>query len=309
VKQEVKNTYWGYGLRIESDFLLPELQVVKDEGKSDIIIKRAISVPITLENATEKGVRFEASKEEFLLKIDNIARFHVKNGKEIIVQPFEASHEEDIRVFLLSSVFAALLDQRGYLVLNAACIEINGRAILFTGVSGVGKSTLAAAFRKRGYKILTDEICAIKISQKGIPIAIPAFPKLKIWEDSAEKLGEDINSLLPVRRNLKKYMIDVEEQFSKFPLPISIIYLLKSENNKEISVIEIKDSSKIDTITDNAYRFRFRKAHGEKVFHLKQCIKLAINTDMYSVSRPNKEFDLDELVLILEKEIKRLWQK
>lgn len=304
----MKHVYWAYGLRVESDFLLPELQVVKEEGKTDIIIKKGI-VPITLEDVVEKGIRFEASKDKFLLTLDKIARFYAINGNEIIVQPFEGSCEEDIRVFLLNSVFAALLHQRGYLVLHGSCIEINGKGILFIGVSGAGKSTLAAAFRKKGYKILTDEICAIKISETGIPIAIPSFPKLKIWKDAAEKLGEDINSLLPVRENLQKYMVDVEEQFSKAPLPISSIYLLKPENNKEISVTEVKDSDKIDTISDNACRFRFRKAHGEKVFYLNQCVKLARNTSLYSVLRPNKEFNLDELVLILEKEMKSLWQK
>jgi len=293
---------------VESDFVLPELQLSKVEGKVDVTIKKGIT-PTAVEDAVENGVRFQASKNKFLLKLDKIAKFYVVDGNSIIVQPFEGSYEEDIRVFLLSSVFAALLHQREYLVLHGACVEINGKGVLFTGVSGAGKSTIAAAFRKKGYKILSDEICAIKISETGIPIVIPGFPKLKIWEDVAERLGEDIDSLLPVRRNIQKYMIDVEGQFSKVPLPISIIYLLKPENNKEISVTKIKDVDKIEIITDNAYCFRFRKAHGERVFYLKQCVELARNTHIYSVIRPNKGFELDELVLTLEKELENLWRE
>lgn len=304
----MKHIYWAYGLKIESDFLLPELQIVKEGGKPDVTIKKGI-VPTALEDSIEKGVRFESSKNKFLLRIDNIAGFYVKNGNEIIVQVFEGAHEEDIRVFLLSSVFAALLHQRELLVLHGACIEINGKGILFTGVSGSGKSTLAAAFRKKDYKILTDEICTINVSKTGIPMAVPSFPRLNIWKDAAEELGEDMNSILQVRRNLQKYMINTEEQFSEVPVPIEIIYLLKPENNKEISVTEIKGLGKIDVITDNSYRFRFRKAHGEKVFYLRQCSALAENTSIYSVTYPNKEFKLDELVLTIEQEVQRLWRE
>lgn len=232
-----------------------------------------------MKNPLEKGVRFEVSKNKFLLKVDNIAKFYVAGGNNIIIQPFEGSEDEDIRVFLLNTVFAALLDQREHIVLHGSCIEVNGQAIIFLGASGTGKSTLAAAFHRKGYKILTDEICAVKISETGTPIAIPSFPKLKIWKDAAEKLGEDINTLLPVRRKLHKYMLDIKEQFSKASFPISTIYLLKPENSKEISLNKIKDSSKMDTIADNAYRFRFRKAHGQNAFYLNYCAELAQNTE------------------------------
>jgi len=301
-----KYLYFAYDLRVESDFPLPELQEVKDEGSPDVIIKTGIT-PTTLEGVVEKGILFEASKDKFLLRLDKIARFHVINGNEITVEPFKDSDEEDIRVFLLGSVFAALLHQRGYLVLHGSCIEINGDGILFTGVSGVGKSTLAAAFHKKGYKILTDDVCAIKISQTGIPMVIPGFPRLKLWEDAAERLGEDISSLSPIRRKLQKYRVNVEEKFSKDPVPLSSIYLLKPGNNEKISVTEIKDFDKIDTLIKNTYRFRFMKAQGGKALHLKQCAAVARNTGIYSVIRPNKEFMLDELALTIEKEIDSLW--
>lgn len=304
----MQHIYWAYGLRVQSDFLLPELPEVNHEDKSDIIIKRGI-IPITLENPTEKGVRFEVSKDNFLFRVDNIAGFHVKNGNEIIIQPYEGFKEEDMRVFLLSSVFAALLNQRENIVLHGACIEVDGKGIIFTGASGSGKSTLAAAFRKKGYKILTDEICAIRISEEGIPIVIPSFPKLKLWEDAAKNLGEDTKTLLKVRQNLKKYMIDLEGQFSRNPIPVSKIYLLQLVNNTEMSIMEKKDFEKMNIITDNAYCFRFRKAHGEKVFYLRQCVSLVENTKIYSVSYNNKEFNLDKLVLTIEQECENLWKE
>lgn len=104
-----KYTYCAYGLRVTSDFPLPELQELKYDGNPEVIIRMG-SVPNALEEPIEKGARFEASPDKFLLKVDKIAGYYVSGGNEIIVEPFEGADEEDIRVFLLGSAFAALLD-------------------------------------------------------------------------------------------------------------------------------------------------------------------------------------------------------
>lgn len=199
--------------------------------------------------------------------------------------------------------------QRGYLVLHGSCIEMNGKGVLFTGISGVGKSTLAAAFHKKGYKIFTDDVCAVEISPTGIPMVIPAFPKLKLWKDAAERLGEDISTLSPLRSKLQKYRVNVEAQFQETSLQLSRIYVLKPENKERISVKKITDFDKIEALIMNTYRFRFVKAQGGKALHMKQCAAVAGKADIYSIIRPSKKFMLEELVSILEKEMESLWQE
>ena len=55
---------------------------------------------------------------EFLLKLDDIARFLVQHGEEILIQPAAESDEDGIRLFLLGSALGALLHQRGRLILK-----------------------------------------------------------------------------------------------------------------------------------------------------------------------------------------------
>ena len=45
--------------------------------------------------------------------------------------------------------------------MHASAIVHEGKAVLFTGISGAGKSTTANAFRLKGYKMLTDDVCPI----------------------------------------------------------------------------------------------------------------------------------------------------
>ena len=54
-----------------------------------------------------------------------------------------AFHEE----WVIRIALECLLIHRGYVSLHAACVELNGKAIAFSGPSGTGKSTRAAAWQ------------------------------------------------------------------------------------------------------------------------------------------------------------------
>lgn len=291
-------TYKAYGMIIESEFILPELQI--GEGYPDVVIKMG-KVPASLENPLEKGVCFQAAVDEFLLKLDKIAGYYVSNGSEIIIEPFSEENEDDIRLFLLGSVFGALMHQRGYLVIHGSSVEVGGKGIIFTGVSGAGKSTLAAAFNKKGYRALTDDVCAIKI-EDGVPYIMPGFPSFKLWKDAAEKLDKDTTSLTPIRKEIEKYR--VEAQFCDKPAVLSRMYVLKAHNKEDINIIELKNFEKINALISNTYRFRFLKGQGGEGKHLKQCAAVAKNTKINIVTRTKMNFVTNELVSLLEEEMR-----
>ncbi len=49
-----------------------------------------------------------------------------------------------------------------FLILHAAVVERNGRALLLPGLPGTGKSTLCAALVSRGWRLLSDELTLIR---------------------------------------------------------------------------------------------------------------------------------------------------
>jgi hypothetical protein len=69
---------------------------------------------------------FQSSPDEFLYRLERTAAYYVKNSSEITIEPYMDVNAPDIRPFLLGSVFAALLYQRGYLVLHGASVVIGG---------------------------------------------------------------------------------------------------------------------------------------------------------------------------------------
>lgn len=65
-----------------------------------------------------------------------------------------------------------------FLIMHAAVVEKNGRAIIFPGTPGSGKSTLCAALVLRGWRLLSDEMALISTAD-GLLYPVPRPVSLK----------------------------------------------------------------------------------------------------------------------------------
>ncbi|MDJ1168785.1 hypothetical protein PMG71_05050 [Roseofilum sp. BLCC_M154] len=72
----------------------------------------------------------------YLLKVDEIAKYLVLDGKEIIIDPAAGCPEELIRLYLFSQGFGSLLHQRGRLILHASAVESDRGAMYISGSFG-----------------------------------------------------------------------------------------------------------------------------------------------------------------------------
>ena len=104
------------------------------------------------------GPTWQIADKQFLLRVPNVARFMLTDGNQIVFAPESEASAADVPIFIMGTVFGILLHQRQQIVLHASAVEVNGKAIVFCGPSGEGKSTLAAALAQRGYR-LADRRC------------------------------------------------------------------------------------------------------------------------------------------------------
>ncbi len=77
---------------------------------------------------------------------------------------------------IVSSAVCTLLAMRGDLVLHASAVAVGGRAVLFCGPTGRGKSTLALALGEAGHGVLGEDGVAISLEQEA-PVAYPGRPR------------------------------------------------------------------------------------------------------------------------------------
>jgi hypothetical protein len=286
--------YTAFGLQITSTIEIPEF-LRGDISKNEDVLIQTGKTPVELEKVTFKGVRFQAAPGEFLLKVDHIAEYYVKDGTNIFIYPDEKAPSSDIRLFLLGSVMGALIHQRGLLPFHGSAITYKNRAFIFSGISGTGKSTLAASFSKEGFPLITDDICTISLNSKNKPIVHPGYPQMKLWADTLEKLGENKISLKKVREGIKKYAYPLENKFINSPYEIAGVYILGTKNTEGLHIETLKGIEKFNALKNNTYRLNFLKATGKTSSHFGHIESISRNCFVKRIERPTKGFNLSEL--------------
>ncbi len=86
---------------------------------------------------------------------------HLKNGKiDVFLTPTKSNITTKINPFMhplgILMISALVMNSNGFLI-HASGINDNGNGYLFTGVSGIGKSTMAQIWLKSGAQIVNDD--------------------------------------------------------------------------------------------------------------------------------------------------------
>jgi hypothetical protein len=293
--------YFAFGLNIESEIECPSL--IASDGSDPDLFVRLGSVPNELDKAQERSAFYEISAKQFLMKIDQVARYLVCGGNEITVEPHPSAAAKDVRLFLLGSAMGALLFQRGVWPLHGSAIAMQKGAVLFVGVRGIGKSTLASAFQQRGFQMITDDVCAITVGGDGTVQVWPAYPRTKLRADSVVKLGGEPDQLTPVHPSLDKYEYPMLH-FGRDPVPVYAIYVLDTSDDLEaVHLVPLKGFDKVQELTINTYRLYFLTGMQLTPRHFQQAQALARQVHMVRVSRPMQPFLLDELVDVIRRDL------
>nr|WP_321487015.1 hypothetical protein [uncultured Draconibacterium sp.] len=69
---------------------------------------------------------------------------------------------------------------------------------MICGRSGVGKSSVTAAFCQNGAKYINDDISSMKIDSSKTVI-LPYKTRIRLWDDTLEKLEIENNELEKIR--------------------------------------------------------------------------------------------------------------
>ena len=239
-------TYKAFGLTIQSEFQIPEFLTSKGTADIEIVLEK---VPESLKKITKQGVKYQASKNEFLLTVDNIAKYYVSNGNKITIELLKEEADQEVRLFLLGSAFGALFVQRGLLPVHGSSINFGNKATIFTGLSGVWKSSIAAHFVNKGVQALADDISVINDELQ----VVPGFPSLKIWNDVLVSLRVKKESLNQIRPNMSKFQLPISDNYCEQALPLQNIVLLNTKNSPGFEIEELTGIKKFNAIKNNNY--------------------------------------------------------
>ncbi len=114
--------------------------------------------------------------------------------------------EEDVPNlrFLLRTAFECRFCHQGIISLHAACVDLDGYAVAFTGHSGMGKSTRAAAWEEAfGARLISGDRPAVRLEKDGsTACGVPWDGKEQIYRD----VEMPLKCILDVRRSPENYI-------------------------------------------------------------------------------------------------------
>lgn len=284
----MKKLYLTFGLVIESELELNELLPATGQADVQIMLGKA---PDHLENPEVTTPWYEAAPGRFLLRVEGIARYYVESGELIIIEPHPAAQPEAIRVFLLHTVLAALLQQRDYLVLHGATAVVDGKAVVLVGNSSVGKTAIALTLFDRGYEIFGDEIGVIKL-QEGKPVVVPGVPQLNVWGDTLKRADHDVERYQPIRQEIEKYAVPIHDQFGKSSVALGNIILMKQHNLVENAWEPLKGAAGFEQMLRNAY---FVETVANQAQHFMIGAAIMQNTHLGRVTFNDQPYQVDKV--------------
>lgn len=210
----------------------------------------------------------------------------------------EALTLDYVAPYLLGPVLGIFLSLRGFVSLHASAIVLHEQAVLFVGEAGAGKSTTAAALSKRGHALLADDIVGI-IERDGKFFAIPAYPYVSLWPQSAEMIcGPDaeLPNLFP---GFEKQRF-TPSTFQESPVPIADIFVLGErscgENLPRIEDMSLRDQLLALVANSYATRILSEKSRADEFRFFGRMISAMPIRRLFAHSEPTRLFGFCEFI-------------
>ncbi|HEY8228303.1 MAG TPA: hypothetical protein VIG25_23760 [Pyrinomonadaceae bacterium] len=161
---------------------------------------------------------------------------------------------EDTATYLLGPVMGFAMLLRGIVCLHASAVAIGNQAIALLGPAGSGKSTTAAAFSDRGYRILAEDVVTLDDHRDQFLVR-PGYPCIRLWPASVNVLYGSQTHLPKLTPNWDKRYLDIHDQFENRSLPLAAIYYLNERSEDPAApFVDVLDKSEgLMSVVANTY--------------------------------------------------------
>jgi hypothetical protein len=240
-----------YGLLFETTQALPGLPILSSTGIVDVrICLQCEKSPLVIYDFPPQTFylsEFTDDNRQPLLRAGFLgdgtylslvysdgARFALeRHGKEVFADWPISLTLEDVAPYFVGPVLGVVLRLRGMVPLHASAVAIGEHAIAIAGPAGAGKSTTAAAFARRGYRVISDDVVVLQ-EEAARFVVPPGYPRVNLWSESVLAiLGAD-GALPLISPSWGKHFmpLDPRDEFEARCLPLAGIYVLQNRQSE-----------------------------------------------------------------------------
>jgi len=200
-----------------------------------------------------------------------------------------------------------VLERRGLLCLHASAVSVAGRAAIFLGDKGAGKSTTCATLLARGHVPITDDLVAVASGQGGTQAQMiqPGFDSMKLWPDAVEALA-----LKPeaedrmIHPSVKKVQKRMQVPPVVAPVPLGALFVLRREAGLDAPLAErLPPHEALQMVLRYTFMARYgetRLGRAHLADHMRRCSAVVAGAPVYRLSTPADLARLPDLAETIE---------
>jgi hypothetical protein len=272
------------GLRTQSEIPLTGVPTFANDGNLDVSIQVETGRSSIAKSLSE--FMFHHTTECSRIRIEDVADFEIRDGRQIRVWPAAEAKQKDIEIFLFGPAWATLCHQRGMLPLHASAIVTGASITAFVGHSGAGKSTTAALLNSLGYELISDDILPVSFDQNSVPGAWPYLRRLKLRYDSVTQLDFTPVEVVSEDRDKHRYFVHPKHTGDAKWRRLDRLYVLENDvTDSQMSIEPLTGADAVYALLNQTYHFNFIRGTRRFGEHLAFCTRLASKILIYRLRR------------------------
>ena len=227
--------------------------IIRDEMR---LVQRP--VPARLPGCVHADRIIELTRDAFLFTTPRGTRFHYQRGQGVAVEQAATGSDLETDLFYNGTVYGGVAWLNGLVPLHASSVVRSGRIIAFTGESGEGKSTLAAALARHGFGHRSDDVLLVEPTADSIR-AWPDRDRIKLWDDAIDMV--QARRQAEVEPGSGKFFAEIDQfggqaatLWADGPLPLTDLIVLQTIAEGEPSLQPCTGSAKIPQLLKAMYR-------------------------------------------------------
>lgn len=283
--------YRLFDLSVQSDIPIEEAVHSGSDRAADVTVKLGEisadphSFPNTRHYGFEKKWWYSLPERNRFLFNTPAGVYEVRDGNRITICPEPDADMLLVRTYLLGTAFGALQIHRGLFPIHGGTVEVNGKALVFTGGMGAGKSTMTDELIRRSYRYLADDVSTVTV-ESGLVQVLPAYPQRKLCLDYCITRGYHLESMVLISEERSKYSVRRIAEWRDSRLPLGWIAQIVPNDEKEVRIQRVDGHEKLRFLIANFYRSFLHSMRGIEPPDMKRLFTIAASTEMYRLFRP-----------------------
>jgi len=288
---------------IDSPIPLPFPESYDGSGKRafyHVVAHNTPLLPIT-NTTTAVEVRFQG--DITIMETPAVGQCWIADDK--IVNIFFRTHASTSNIFGFFSgpILAVMSWKAGFVPFHASAVAKNGRAALFLGASGSGKSTIATSLSALGWNFLADDVAVLLTGPLGVMVA-GCCNTAWLFNDSLAALKPRLDDVRNMRGNGKQ-AVSVTDLLSEAPrAAVKVICTLASDPSGASAISAIKGRERaIAMIKESLMQPLVAMAPAQRLMVATTVEQTLNDVDFVQLSRPLDFSGSETVSALLEKRL------